>query len=289
LYGDHGVTTSLETQAPLDGWLHGYTIEVVDTTNRVVEANMLHHITVLAPDRRELFAPIMMRVIAAGMETGAVRMPDAYGYPLKRGERLQLRAMLHNPTNQAHKSLRVRLRMAFSPRAAVGSRTPAEAFPFHISINEPAQSPEFDLPIGRTTHKRHASSEISGRIYALGGHLHQYGVSLSLEDTTTGKVVWTSNAERDSEGNILRVPNNHFPKRGVRIEAGHIYRVTTVYDNTSGKVVEGGGMALVGGLFIPDRGAAWPAVDRQHPTWLLDLETGGALMQEHKHRHGGPR
>lgn len=271
-YSDHGVTTALDTSFPLDGWLHGYTIEVVDSTGRVMTTNMLHHMSIVSPDKRDLFSPIMLRLVAAGMETGAVRMPDTYGYPVTRGERLSISAMLHNPDSVAHRNMRVRIRLNLTAATATTRNTPERAFPFHIAVNEPATNPGFSLAAGPSVQQREARPAISGRVYALGGHLHQFGVSLTLEDMTTNKVLWSTRAITDSSGNIVAIPNDRFPKRGVRIEAGHVYRVTSEYNNPTGEPIPDGGMGLVGGLFIPDRGAAWPTVDSANETYRRDVE-----------------
>ncbi len=284
-YNDKGVTTALDTSFPLDGWIHGYSIEVIDSADKVMTTNMLHHITIVSPDQRELFSPIMLRIVAAGMETGAVRMPDSYGYPVRRGEKLSISAMLHNPDSVARGALRIRVRLVMT--AASSGKTPARAFPFHIGLNEPATGPEFDLPAGRSVQQREARPAISGRVYALGGHLHQFGVSLKLEDLTAKKVVWSTAAVTDAEGKIVRIPSNRFPKLGVRIEAGHLYRVTSEYNNTTGEAIGSGGMALVGGLFIPDRNSAWPSVDGSDATYQKDVAMRANEGHKHTHKHGG--
>ena len=43
----------------VDGWLHGYTIELVDSAGRTVPQTVVHHVNVIIPQKRELFSPIM--------------------------------------------------------------------------------------------------------------------------------------------------------------------------------------------------------------------------------------
>ena len=43
-----------------------------------------HHL----PDERELFSQIMLRIAAAGQETGAVKLPRLLGFPVREGHRL---------------------------------------------------------------------------------------------------------------------------------------------------------------------------------------------------------
>jgi len=43
------------------------------------------------------------------------------------------------------------------------------------------------------------------------------------------------------------------------------------YDNPTGQSIPDGGMGVVGGLFIPDRGSAWPATDPADSLYQRDL------------------
>src|SRR5207237_10111155 len=50
---------------PLDAWLHGYTIELVDDKDHALPGSLIHHVNIIAPQRRELFSNIMLRIGAA--------------------------------------------------------------------------------------------------------------------------------------------------------------------------------------------------------------------------------
>ena len=281
-YDHGGVTTTLNTTAPFDGWLHGYEIQVLDSNNTEMGRGFLHHMNILGPDQRELFAPIMIHIVASGMETKPVRMPNSVGYPVKRGDRLVLVAMLHNPTGSAQNKLRVRARIPVT--LASTGKLPKSAFPFFLGVSEPGAMAEFDLPPGRSVHMRKASPAVSGRIYAIGGHLHQFGESVRLEDLTTGKVLWEGIATVDSLQNIESIPTKRFPRGGVHIKASHAYRVTAVYNNTTGETRKAGGMAAIGGVFIPDHYASWPAVNHSDPIYQRDFNMRFGAAPAHVHR-----
>ncbi|MGH7655664.1 MAG: hypothetical protein ACREN6_13475 [Gemmatimonadaceae bacterium] len=51
---------------PATGWLHGYRVDLVDRDGHPVPQSLLHHVNVIATQRRELFSGIMLRVAAAG-------------------------------------------------------------------------------------------------------------------------------------------------------------------------------------------------------------------------------
>ena len=59
---------------------------------------------------------------------------------------------------------------------------------------------------------------------------------------------------------------------------GHTYRVTVYYDNPTGRTLPDAGMGVVGGLFIPDGGAAWPPADNAEPAWNIDRSDPAASM-----------
>jgi len=88
---------------------------------------------------------------------------------------------------------------------------------------------------------------------------------------------------------------------GFHIVPTHRYRVTVHYENPTGHVIPAGGMGVVGGLFVPDRGAIWPATDPTDSLYNQDLRhamrlVGGGhdmmMMSGHSmssmHEHGAP-
>jgi hypothetical protein len=82
---------------------------------------------------------------------------------------------------------------------------------------------------------------------------------------------------------------------GVHVVPDHRYRVTVQYVNPTGRVLAGGGMGVVGGLFIPDRGVAWPAADTVDSLYRVDYahymrlggghQMGGMQMPMSSHEH----
>jgi hypothetical protein len=63
------ITPPRAVALPMDGWLRGVGVELVDGRGRRLPRAPLHHVNLIAPERRELFSPIMLRVGAAGPET----------------------------------------------------------------------------------------------------------------------------------------------------------------------------------------------------------------------------
>jgi len=65
-------------------------------------------------------------------------------------------------------------------------------------------------------------------------HLHPFAQSLSIKDTTTGKMIFEAKAENPKEGVGLTHVDTFSSQQGVTLYRNHKYELTSVYDNTSG-------------------------------------------------------
>ncbi len=279
-----------EATLPMGGWLRGYRVELIDTEGRAVPRELIHHVNMMAPERRELFSPVMQRIGAVGAETAPVVLPRIFGYPIAKGDRVLVSAMLHNPTEQTWHGVRVRVRFLYSDGAGPG---PIPMYPFYMDVTPPATLHSFDLPPGHFEQSWEATPAIDGRMMLAGGHLHQHAVALRLEDVTAGKVLYETAPITDETGAVTGMPQDNFLWRlGVPIRAGNTYRLTAVYQNDTGATIPSGGMGALGGVFVPSRGAVWPDVDVDNPEYVTDfgirtthqdpVEMVGA---PHSHRH----
>jgi hypothetical protein len=105
---------------------------------------------------------------------------------------------------------------------------------------------------------------VPGKIVGLGGHMHDYGRVIEFADATTGEVIYHAAPVADSSGHIEAIPVAFlygWTRLGAHIVPQHRYRITVSYDNPTGQPIPDGGMGVVGGLFVPDRGVTWPAAD----------------------------
>jgi hypothetical protein len=258
---------------PLTGWMSGFRIELVDSAGRPVPSELLHHYNLIDPNHRELFLPISRRVLAAGSETGAVRMSRwLMGAPFIKGDRLVASAMLHNPTTQAYSGVRTRLILTYS---ADGHWYPLlRAYPWQFDVAFPVGEKSFDLPPGRSEKFYEGSPAVAGKIVGIGGHVHDHADSLVLRDVTTGTVIWRALPITDSTGHVVAMPIKKFiglTGIGVRIAPAHRYRVTVFYDNETGHTLPDGGMGVVAGLFAPAPDATWPVADQTDSLYVSDL------------------
>src|SRR6266571_1781059 len=82
---------------PVSAAICHFHMEVVDPAGRRLPQAMLHHFNLSDPERRELFLPIGLHIMAASKETPAATVPRLlFGLPLERGQRLIASGMLGN-------------------------------------------------------------------------------------------------------------------------------------------------------------------------------------------------
>jgi hypothetical protein len=156
--------------------------------------------------------------------------------------------------------------------------------PFYLDVMPPAGGHAYNLPPGRSSKSWEGKPAIDGRILALGGHMHKYGLLLRLEDVTEKKVLWEARPELDDKGNVIGMPKKYFVWRlGIPLKAENTYRLTAFYDNPTGKMIPLGGMGALGGVVVPSNANEWPSVNRKDPEYLYDIK----VTYEGAYGHGG--
>jgi hypothetical protein len=273
---------------PATGWMRGYVVELVDGAGRRLPQRLLHHMNLIAKNRRDLFSNVMQRLGAAGPETGTITLPRFAGVWGARGDTLVMTVMLHNPTEIHYDDVRLRVLIPFvRARSRVGAIT---VYPVSVAIGPKERPNVFDLPPGRSEHFWEGSPAVAARILGLSGHLHRYGVALRLEDRTARKVMWELKPRSDSAGEVRDMPVSMFLwTLGKPIRPDHVYRLTAVYDNPEGRTIRDGGMGVIGGVVVLSRGARWPAVDRLHPEYVADARAILGLVSPQRDQRVDPR
>lgn len=256
---------------PIEGWLHGYAWSVTDAEGRPLPDRFLHHVNLLDPDKRELFAPIPRRVLSAGRETGSQEMPGLLGYPIHAGTRVLISPMFENPTETDHEAAYLRLRLSYTG-SGDGLLRPRDVYPFYLDVMGPVGPKHFAVPPGRSVVAWEGRPAIDGRILAIGGHLHDFGTRLRLIDLTEEEVVYEVEPETDERGRVVRVPTAKlWWKGGIRIRKEHTYRIEVVYDNPLDRPAPDGGMGVLGGVVLASGSAEWPPLDRNDVAYVEDL------------------
>ncbi len=274
---------------PLDGWFRGFRVDLVDGKGQPVPKHVMHHLIMVNFSRRQLVYSAAERLMGAGTETDAdVSVPKTIGVPMTPGMRLGMYVAWHNDTGKDLDGVHLKLTMLWTPKNQ--NPQPVNSLPIYMDVNlTVGGSNTFDVPPGKSTKAFEFSLPVAGRLLGVGGHMHDYGVRVRLEDVESEKTLTKVEATRDSAGKLERMSRRLFGVTGdgLRLKANHKYRVVAEYDNPTGETLVKGAMASMVGLFAPDDMSQWPAIDPASPDYKRDMASLQVRGEEGHGRHAG--
>ncbi len=259
-------------QWPIEGWLRGFELELEDGQGNPVPREVIHHMIMVNFSRRMLLYQGPERLMGAGTETEDIKVPKTIGVPMKPGMDLGMYVAWHNDTGKDLHGVQMKLKMLWTPKNQ--NPQPVNALPIYMDVNlTVGVSNTFDVPPGKSQKAHEFTLPVGGRLLGIGGHLHDYGVRVRLEDAETGKVLTVVEATRDSAGAVTGVSRRLFgvSGEGLKLKGNHRYRVVGEYDNPTGKTLVKGAMAHMAGLFTPDDMSRWPKIDEANPAYQRDM------------------
>jgi len=163
--------------------------DLTDTNGNSVNMDagpMLHHMVLgeqLGSDQACGFNPDlipMRRIFASGNERTTVPRVPGYGLYIPKGQRYIMIDDLMNYSNQPQ-TVQVRLHVTYVPGHTLKPVTPV--WLDETGCNFPPSY--FDVPAGQSHQTMTWTSNITGKLIGLGGHLHENGVHISATDLTT--------------------------------------------------------------------------------------------------------
>ncbi|MGH7526574.1 MAG: hypothetical protein ACREMX_07700 [Gemmatimonadales bacterium] len=271
---------------PLEGWFRGFRVDLVDGKGQPVPKHVMHHLIMVNFSRRQLVYSASERLMGAGTETDAdVSVPKTIGVPMTPGMKLGMYVAWHNDTGKDLAGVHLKLTMLWTPKNQ--NPQPVNSLPIYMDVNlTVGGSNTFDVPPGKSTKAFEFTLPVGGRLLGVGGHMHDYGVRVRLEDAETGKTLTKVEATRDSAGKLKKMSRRLFGVTGdgLRLKANHKYRVVGEYDNPTGETLVKGAMASMVGLFAPDDMSQWPAIDPASPDYQRDM---ASLQVRGEEAHGG--
>lgn len=279
-HGGHGAqdeamkTPLVPLEWPVEGGLRGFRLRLFQSDGTRLPRDLIHHMNALHFDRRELLYPVATRLVAVGSETPDIFLPESHQILMAPGDSIGWYIMWHNETGRAIEDVYVELALPYGG-PPTPDRTPLTSLYLDTNLTV-GEETSFDVPPGHFEKTYEFEVPTGGTILAAGGHVHDYGVEVRLEDAETDRVLFRLTSERDEEGRVSSVEQKIFRRffglfeSGVRLESGRRYRVVGVYENPTGETIPQGGMAQIGGLFRPDEPDAWPVVDRTDARYRLD-------------------
>ena len=271
---------------PVDGYLRGFSVRMRGAAGKALPREILHHLIGVNFDRRQLVYPAVERLFGWGAETDPVELPASMGVPMRLGEKLGMYAMFHNETGKDIDAAYLEITLLYTPAAG---HNVLSVMPFYVDVNNHIGGvTTFDVPPGKSTHSYEFELPIGGKLVGIGGHLHDYGSTLELQDATNGKVLARLKARRDHDGHVEGVGRFifGFNSDALALKAHHPYRVVAEYDNPTSETFKNGGMGHINGAFVPDDGAAWPKLDLNDPQVQRDIATLPIMTDMNEHPAG---
>jgi len=258
---------------PIDGWFRGFRVALSDAQGHEVPRHVMHHLIMVNFSRRQLLYNAAERLMGAGTETDdEVSVPKTIGVPMSPGMHLGMYVAWHNDTGKDLNGVYLKVTMLWTPKNQ--NPQPVNSMPIYMDVNlTVGGSNTFDVPPGKSSKAYEFTLPVGGRLLGVGGHMHDYGVDVRLEDAETGKVLASVKTTRDAEGKVTKVSRKLFGVSGdgLKLKADHRYRVVGDYDNPTDETKIKGAMAHMVGLFVPDDMSKWPKIDPSNPTYQRDL------------------
>ena len=238
---------------PVDGWLLAYHPRLTDEAGSTLPGALLHHVAFWNTRRSDFLCPNNQEhIFGAGGEMNEWQAVPGFGYRVHPGDRIRVTTMFANPTADDHPQTFLEVKMEY--RLAANTQL-KNVYPAWFDVGQCGDS-SYDLKPGVDVTSGTLRLSYSGILLGVGGHMHNYGRQLVLENTRRSESVATLNARVDDQGRLLSIPIAYFLQTGgYRLNKGDALKVTATYDNISGHFLPEGAMGIVVGYFLPDNDA----------------------------------
>lgn len=272
-------TPVLHVAWPVSGWVRGYSVRLCDgdaAKGAALPQGMVHHVGLANYNRRELLYPMVERLMAVGKETPGVLLPSGVGVPLAKNDTLGLYSAFHDVDGKTVEHAYVIVTLPWIP---TGHGHPIDVMPFFADVNSViGGTSAWDLPAGKSERSAEFTMPLGGSMLAIGGHVHDYAVSVRLEDAENGKTLVKLKTTRTADGHLVTLGKRvfGFHEEGLPLLANHRYRVVAEYYNPTGHVLRQGGMASMAGAFLPDDVREWPKLDPSNADVQRDIASVGS-------------
>ena len=252
-------------QIPFEGWLLAYHPKLVDADGNAVPGTVLHHTAFWNENRADFLCPNKEEhIFGAGSEMTDWAEVPGYGYHVQKGDKIRIETMVYNPTATSYDNVYLEVAMPFQEAAEGSNATPRKnVYPAWMDVKSCGNS-SYDVPAGKTEKSGTVTVKYDGILLGVGGHLHDYGRQVVLEDVSRKETVATLDAKVDEKGLLESVPVKLFLQQGgYKFSAGDVLKISATYDNPTGKLLREGAMGIAVGYFVPTDDAKMAALRRK--------------------------
>ncbi len=252
-------------EVPMEGWLLAYHPRLVDANGGAVPGTVLHHVAFWNENRADfLCLNKEEHIFGAGSEMTDWAEVPGYGYRVMKGNKIRIETMMYNPTATSYDKAYLEVVMPFQEASGDASAATSRRniYPAWMDVTSCGKS-GYDLPAGKSEKTGTVTVKYDGALLGVGGHLHDYGKQIVLQDVTRKETVATLDATADAQGHLESVPVKLFVQQGgYKFAANDVLKISATYDNPTGKLLRDGAMGIAVGYFVPADDAKMAALRR---------------------------
>src|SRR6266446_3889119 len=238
---------------PFEGWLLGYHPRLADSNGNTIPGTTLHHTAFWNENRADFLCPNKEEhIFGAGSEMTDWAEVPGYGYRVMKGNRIRIETMMYNPTDTSYDKAYLEVVIPFqeTPGDASAAAPRKNVYPAWMDVTSCGNS-GYNLPSGKSEKTGTVTVKYDGVLIAVGGHLHDYGKQIVLQDVSRKETVATLDAKADAQGHLESVPVKLFVQDGgYKFAAGDVLKISATYDNPTGKLLHAGAMGIAVGYFV---------------------------------------
>ena len=255
----------LTWSVPFDGWLLAYHPKLVDGSGNTVPSAVLHHTAFWNENRADFLCPNKEEhIFGAGSEMTDWGEVTGYGYHVQKGDQIRIETMVYNPTPTSYDQVYLQVTIPYQDASSNGAPR-KNVYPAWMDVKSCGNS-SYDVPPGKSEKTGTVTVNYNGVLLGVGGHLHDYGEQVVLQDSTRSETVATLDAKLSEKGHLESVPVKlFFDQGGYKFSAGDVLKISATYNNPTGKLLREGAMGIAVGYFVPSDDSQMAALRRKTP------------------------
>jgi hypothetical protein len=187
-----------------------------------------------------------------------------YGYRVMKGDKIRIETMMHNPTATSYDKAYLEVVIPFQETSGDASAATSRknVYPAWMDVKSCGDS-SYDLPAGKSEKTGTVTVKYDGVLLGVGGHMHDYGKQIVLQDASRKESVAVLDAKFDAQGHLESVPVKLFVQEGgYKFASGDVLKISASYDNPTGKLLRDGAMGIAVGYFAAADDAKMTALRR---------------------------
>jgi len=161
----------------------------------------------LCPNKEE-------HIFGAGSELTDWAEVPGYGYRVQTHDKIRIETMVYNPTATSYEKAYLEVQIPFVDASAgsVGKMI-QNVYPAWMDVASCGDS-GYDVPAGKSEKTGTVTVKYDGVLLGVGGHMHDYGKQIVLQDASRKETVATLDAKSTAQGHLESVPVKLFVQEG---------------------------------------------------------------------------